>query len=68
MAPTCLQPLLRYRSFAILFLTPLLLLPLPLVVPTKVGEESPAPGLLPPGDRAPPGSGPSRRHPTRRDN
>uniref|UniRef100_A0A674HIL7 Solute carrier family 13 member 5 n=1 Tax=Taeniopygia guttata TaxID=59729 RepID=A0A674HIL7_TAEGU len=35
MAPTCLQPLLRYRSFAILFLTPLLLLPLPLTVPTR---------------------------------
>ncbi|XP_054142978.1 Na(+)/citrate cotransporter-like isoform X1 [Melozone crissalis] len=35
MAPTCLQSLLRYRSFAILFLTPLLLLPLPFVVPTK---------------------------------
>ncbi|XP_068066908.1 Na(+)/citrate cotransporter isoform X2 [Anomalospiza imberbis] len=35
MAPTCLQPLLRYRSFAILFLTPLLLLPLPLAVPTR---------------------------------
>nr|XP_026652219.1 solute carrier family 13 member 5 [Zonotrichia albicollis] len=35
MAPTCLQPLLRYRFFAILFLTPLLLLPLPFVVPTK---------------------------------
>ncbi|KAL9826609.1 Na(+)/citrate cotransporter isoform 2-T2 [Geothlypis trichas] len=35
MAPTCLQPLLRFRSFAILFLTPLLLLPLPLVVTTK---------------------------------
>ncbi|TRZ14141.1 hypothetical protein HGM15179_012990 [Zosterops borbonicus] len=35
MAPTCLRPLLRYRSFAILFLTPLLLLPLPLAVPAR---------------------------------
>nr|XP_021388760.1 solute carrier family 13 member 5 isoform X1 [Lonchura striata domestica]XP_021388761.1 solute carrier family 13 member 5 isoform X1 [Lonchura striata domestica]XP_021388762.1 solute carrier family 13 member 5 isoform X1 [Lonchura striata domestica] len=35
MAPTCLQPLLRCRSLAILFLTPLLLLPLPLAVPTR---------------------------------
>ncbi|XP_075024299.1 Na(+)/citrate cotransporter [Calonectris borealis] len=35
MAPTCLRPLLRYRSFAILFLTPLLLLPLPVAVPTR---------------------------------
>ncbi|XP_023795229.1 solute carrier family 13 member 5 isoform X4 [Cyanistes caeruleus] len=35
MAPTCLRPLLRFRSFAILFLTPLLLLPLPLVVSTR---------------------------------
>ncbi|RLV89391.1 hypothetical protein DV515_00014903 [Chloebia gouldiae] len=35
MAPTCLQPLLRLRSFAILLLTPLLLLPLPLAVPTR---------------------------------
>ncbi|XP_066189736.1 Na(+)/citrate cotransporter [Sylvia atricapilla] len=35
MAPTCLRPLLRYRSFAILFLTPLLLLPLPLAVSTR---------------------------------
>eukprot|EP00075_Anas_platyrhynchos_P013969 XP_027303222.1 solute carrier family 13 member 5-like [Anas platyrhynchos] len=35
MAPTCLRPLLRYRSFAILFFTPLLLLPLPVTVPTR---------------------------------
>ncbi|XP_064250773.1 Na(+)/citrate cotransporter-like isoform X1 [Passer domesticus] len=35
MAPTCLQPLLRYRSIVILLLTPLLLLPLPFAVPTK---------------------------------
>ncbi|XP_051491666.1 Na(+)/citrate cotransporter isoform X4 [Apus apus] len=35
MAPTCLRPLLRYRSFGILFLTPLLLLPLPVAVPTR---------------------------------
>ncbi|XP_071621092.1 Na(+)/citrate cotransporter isoform X2 [Heliangelus exortis] len=35
MAPTCLRPLMRYRSFAILFLTPLLLLPLPVAVPTR---------------------------------
>ncbi|XP_071431087.1 Na(+)/citrate cotransporter isoform X2 [Pithys albifrons albifrons] len=35
MALTCLRPLLRYRSFAILFLTPLLLLPLPLAVATR---------------------------------
>ncbi|KAM6118549.1 LOW QUALITY PROTEIN: Na(+)/citrate cotransporter [Phoenicopterus ruber ruber] len=35
MASTCLRPLLRYRSFAILFLTPLLLLPLPVAVATR---------------------------------
>ncbi|XP_050177728.1 Na(+)/citrate cotransporter isoform X1 [Myiozetetes cayanensis] len=35
MAPMCLRPLLRYRSFVILFLTPLLLLPLPLAVSTR---------------------------------
>ncbi|XP_030328409.1 solute carrier family 13 member 5 isoform X1 [Strigops habroptila] len=35
MAPTCLRTLLRCRSFAILFLTPLLLLPLPIAVPTR---------------------------------
>ncbi|XP_074016578.1 Na(+)/citrate cotransporter isoform X2 [Numenius arquata] len=35
MASTCLRPLLRYRSFAILFLTPLLLLPLPVTVQTR---------------------------------
>ncbi|XP_064379067.1 Na(+)/citrate cotransporter isoform X2 [Dromaius novaehollandiae] len=34
MAPTCLRCLLRYRSAAVLLLTPLLLLPLPVAVPT----------------------------------
>ncbi|CAM5104686.1 unnamed protein product [Natator depressus] len=35
MAPPCLRPLLRFKSFAVLFCTPLLLLALPLLVPTK---------------------------------
>ncbi|XP_042735934.1 solute carrier family 13 member 5 isoform X2 [Lagopus leucura] len=35
MASTCPRPLLRYRSFAILLLAPLLLLPLPITVPTR---------------------------------
>lgn len=58
MAPTCLRPLLRYRSFAILFLTPLLLLPLPLAVPARVSvcgslrEPCPAPSA--PGAPTPP--------------
>ncbi|KAM9117657.1 Na(+)/citrate cotransporter [Pangshura tecta] len=35
MAPPCLRPLLRFKSFVVLFATPLLLLALPLLVPTK---------------------------------
>ncbi|XP_030392829.1 solute carrier family 13 member 5 isoform X1 [Gopherus evgoodei] len=35
MAPPCLRPLLRFKSFVVLFCTPLLLLALPLLVPTK---------------------------------
>ncbi|POI34034.1 hypothetical protein CIB84_002215 [Bambusicola thoracicus] len=35
MAPTCPRPLLRYRSFAILLFAPLLLLPLPITMPTR---------------------------------
>ncbi|XP_069730330.1 Na(+)/citrate cotransporter [Phaenicophaeus curvirostris] len=35
MAPKCLRPLLKYRATAVLCLTPLLLLPLPLAVPTR---------------------------------
>lgn len=67
MAPTCLRPLLRYRSFAILFFTPLLLLPLPVTVPTRVSACGAQAGsavprvraLLPDGARPPaPRSGP----------
>ena len=36
MALMCPRPLLRYRSFAILLFAPLLLLPLPITVPTRV--------------------------------
>nr|XP_005298980.2 solute carrier family 13 member 5 [Chrysemys picta bellii] len=35
MAPPCLRPLLRFKSFVVLFCTPLLLLALPLLIPTK---------------------------------
>lgn len=53
MAPTCLRPLLRYRSFAILFLTPLLLLPLPVAVPTPVSARGAHAGNRAPRVRAP---------------
>nr|XP_025035617.1 solute carrier family 13 member 5 isoform X2 [Pelodiscus sinensis] len=35
MAPPCLRPLLRFKSCAVLFGTPLLLLALPLLIPTQ---------------------------------